>query len=73
MTPLMVNNVYRRVIIPLTDFTKTYARINDVLLAPKHYVDFNVVSNYVYEYVVTAVGTDGVESIYSSPAAARIP
>ena len=51
----------------------TYTQINTSLVAPHSFVDSDVISGATYQYVVTAVGADGLESIYSNSVQAVIP
>lgn len=50
-----------------------YARINATVDPSTNYVDSSVSSGQTYYYVTTAVGTNGVESAYSSQVQAVIP
>jgi hypothetical protein len=50
-----------------------YTRINSALVVPMNYSDQTVSSGATYYYTVTAVGTNGVESAYSSQVSATIP
>ncbi len=61
-------NVYRS-----TVSNGPYTRINAASVVPTSYSDLTVVSGTTYFYVVTAVGTNGVESTYSNQATAQVP
>jgi Abnormal spindle-like microcephaly-assoc'd, ASPM-SPD-2-Hydin len=50
-----------------------YTRINSALDGTTSYTDSTVVSGTTYYYTVTAVGTNGAESAYSSQTAVTIP
>ena len=51
----------------------TYVKMNTAPVVPTDYTDTNIQSGQTYTYVVTAVDTDNVESVYSDPAVAIIP
>jgi len=50
-----------------------YTQINEVLEAGMNYVDNTVQSGQIYYYVVTAEGTNGLESVYSNQVVVVIP
>jgi fibronectin type 3 domain-containing protein len=50
-----------------------YAKINTTPVASTQFTDSNVASGQSYQYVVTAVDADNVESAFSDPADATIP
>jgi hypothetical protein len=50
-----------------------YSKISSSLVLQKTWTDSNVQSAHTYYYVVTATGTSGVESAYSSEVTAIIP
>jgi hypothetical protein len=51
----------------------SYVKMNTAPVVPTDYTDTNIQSGQTYTYVVTAVDTDHVESVYSDPAVAIIP
>jgi hypothetical protein len=51
----------------------TYVKMNTAPVVPTDYTDTNIQSGQTYTYVVTAIDTDNVESVYSDPAVAIIP
>ena len=61
-------NVYRS-----TVSDGPYAKINGALVGSTNYSDGTVVSGTTYFYVVTAVGTNGLESGYSNQIQASVP
>ncbi len=50
-----------------------YTKLNTTSVAPTTYVDSTVVSGQIYFYVVTAVDSNGIESLFSNEATAAIP
>ena len=50
-----------------------YSRINSTLVASTNYSDQTVAAGTTYYYVVTAVGTNGMESAYSSQTGVTVP
>jgi pectate lyase len=58
-------NIYRS-----TTFGSGYVKLNTSLLSDSNYVDNAVTNNTIYYYVVTAVDTSPLESIYSSQVSA---
>jgi Abnormal spindle-like microcephaly-assoc'd, ASPM-SPD-2-Hydin len=50
-----------------------YSKINPTLITTTNYSDSSVASGTTYYYTVTAVGTNGTESGYSSPTTATVP
>jgi len=50
-----------------------YTQMNEVLDVGTNYVDNTVQSGQTYYYVVTAEGTNGLESVYSSEVVMVIP
>jgi hypothetical protein len=61
-------NVYRCI-----NANGKYSKINSNLDANTAYTDSTVVSGQIYDYVNTAVNSEGQESAYSTPAQAVIP
>jgi len=66
--PVVGYNVYRS-----TTSGAGYVRINPSLAVSSTYADITVQSATTYYYVVTAVGPDGVDSVFSNQAVAVIP
>lgn len=62
------NNVYRA-----SAAAGPYSKLNSSLVAATNYVDSTVQGGQTYYYVVTAVNSSNLESVYSSPANAVIP
>ncbi len=62
------HNMYRS-----TQSGGPYARVNSSLVVPTTFTDSTVDSGVTYFYVVTAVDSDGVESIFSNEVSAVIP
>jgi fibronectin type 3 domain-containing protein len=54
-------NIYRS-----TTSGSNYIKLNSALLISPNYTDTNVINGTTYYYVVTAVDTGGLESVYSS-------
>ena len=50
-----------------------YAKLNSTLIATTTYTDTAVQSGQTYYYVVTAVDSSGVESVYSTQVSATVP
>ena len=50
-----------------------YSMINSSLVTPTNYTDGTVLSGTTYYYAVTAVGTSGMQSAYSSQTTATVP
>jgi len=51
----------------------TYVRINSSPVVGLNYIDSTVQSGTTYYYVITAVDSTGVESVYSNQVSAAIP
>ena len=50
-----------------------YVKLNATAVSGTSYTDTGVVAGQLYYYVVTAVDSSGVESVYSNQASATIP
>ena len=57
----------------MTDGGPYSLQLNSALVFDIAFADTDVVSGQTYYYVVTAVDSNGVESIYSNQASATIP
>lgn len=61
-------NTYRA-----TESGGSYTKVNTSLITATTYTDYGVQSGQTYYYVVTAVNSSNLESVYSTPASTTIP
>jgi Abnormal spindle-like microcephaly-assoc'd, ASPM-SPD-2-Hydin len=61
-------NAYRA-----TETGGSYAKVNTSLITATTYTDYEVQSGQTYYYVVTAVNSGNLESVYSTPSSTTIP